>query len=61
MRARRMDEVPRFGRTKVARDDPEILLLENLETDLPPPPGVIEATRAALGELDIDVIRPDIP
>ncbi|MGH8595696.1 MAG: pyridoxal phosphate-dependent aminotransferase [Gammaproteobacteria bacterium] len=29
--------------------DPRILRLENLDTDLPPPPGVIEATRHAAG------------
>ena len=52
MRARRLDNVPGFGIDKVAAaagDDPEILRMENLDTDLPPPPGVIEATRAAVG------------
>jgi aspartate/methionine/tyrosine aminotransferase len=52
MRSRRLDDVPGFGIDKVAAaagDDPDVLRLENLDTDLPPPPGVIEATRDALG------------
>ena len=52
MRARRLHDVPGFGIDKVAAaagDDPDVLRLENLDTDLPPPPGVIEATRDALG------------
>ncbi|MDQ4124023.1 MAG: pyridoxal phosphate-dependent aminotransferase [Actinomycetota bacterium] len=55
MRARRLDDVPGFGIDKVAAaagDDPEVLRLENLDTDLSPPPGVVEATQAA-------VTRPD--
>jgi aspartate/methionine/tyrosine aminotransferase len=55
MRARRLDDVPGFGIDKVAAaagDDPEVLRMENLDTDLPPPPGVIEATRAAIGPLE---------
>lgn len=51
MRARRLDDVPGFGIDKVAAaagDDPEILRMENLDTDVPPPPGVIEATREAV-------------
>ncbi len=55
MRARRMDDVPGFGIDKVAAaagDDPDVLRLENLDTDLPPPPGVIEATRDAIGPLE---------
>jgi aspartate/methionine/tyrosine aminotransferase len=53
MKARRLDAVPGFGIDKVAAaagDDPEILRMENLDTDLPPPPGVVEATREALGD-----------
>jgi aspartate/methionine/tyrosine aminotransferase len=52
MRAKRLHNVPGFGIDKVAEaagDDPEILRLENLDIDLPPPPGVVEATRAAVG------------
>lgn len=51
MRARRLDDVPGFGIDKVAAaagDDPDVLRLENLDTDLPLPPGVIEATQEAV-------------
>ena len=52
MRARRLDNVSGFGIDKVAAaagNDPEILRMENLDTDVPPPPGVIEVTRDAIG------------
>jgi hypothetical protein len=42
-----------FGIDKVAEaaeGDPVILRLENLDIDLPLPPGVVEATRAAVGK-----------
>jgi aspartate/methionine/tyrosine aminotransferase len=55
MRARRLDDVPGFGIDVVAAaasDDRDVLRMENLDTDLPPPPGVIEATRDALGLLE---------
>jgi aspartate/methionine/tyrosine aminotransferase len=55
MRSRRLEEVPGFGIDKVAAaagDDPEILRMENLDTDLPPPPGVVEATRDAIGRIE---------
>ncbi len=51
-RPQRLAEIPGFGIDQVAAaagSDPEILRLENLDTDLPPPPGVVEATRAAVG------------
>src|SRR5215210_9453371 len=32
-----------------AGDDPDVLRLENLDTDIPPPAEAIEATRAAIG------------
>jgi len=35
-----------------AGDDPEILRMENLDTDLSPPAVALEATRAAIGEDD---------
>ena len=38
--------------------DPEILRLENLDTDIPPPGAAIEATRAALGEDDANSYLP---
>jgi aspartate/methionine/tyrosine aminotransferase len=53
LRARRLDNVPGFGIDKVAAAagaDPETLRMENLDTDLSPPPGVVEATRRAVGE-----------
>jgi aspartate/methionine/tyrosine aminotransferase len=53
MRARRLDDVPGFGIDKVAEaaeGDPDILRLENLDTDLPLPPGVVEATREVIGD-----------
>lgn len=48
-----MSEVPGFGIDNVAAaagEDSEVLRLENLDTNLPPPPGVIEATCEALGQ-----------
>ena len=55
MRARRLDSVPGFGIDKVAEaagEDPKVLRMENLDTDLPPPPGVVEATREAVGRIE---------
>jgi aspartate/methionine/tyrosine aminotransferase len=52
MRARRLDNVTGFGIDKVAAatgDDPEVLRMENLDTDVPPPPNVVEITRDAIG------------
>jgi len=52
-RPHRLDGVPGFGIDRVAAAvgaDPEVLRLENLDTDLPVPEGVVEATRAAVGE-----------
>lgn len=54
MRAARMREIPGFGIDKVAAaagEDPEVLRMENLDTDLTPPPGVIEATHNALDQI----------
>jgi aspartate/methionine/tyrosine aminotransferase len=50
-----MREIPGFGIDKVAAaagDDAEVLRMENLDTDLPPPPGVIEATQEALKQIE---------
>ncbi|MDP9342236.1 MAG: pyridoxal phosphate-dependent aminotransferase [Actinomycetota bacterium] len=33
-----------------AGDDPDVLRMENLDTDIPPPAAALEATRAAIGE-----------
>lgn len=55
MRARRMSDIPGFGIDKVAAaagEDPEMLRMENLDTDLPPPPGVIEATQDAIERME---------
>jgi aspartate/methionine/tyrosine aminotransferase len=47
----RLDDIPGFNIDRVAAaagDDPDVLRLENLDTDLPPPPDAIEATKAAI-------------
>jgi N-succinyldiaminopimelate aminotransferase len=49
-----MREIPGFGIDKVAAaagEDAEILRMENLDTDLRPPPGVIPATQEALEDI----------
>ena len=54
-RAKRLSGIPGFGIDRVAAaagTDPEVLRLENLDTDLPPPPGVVSATRA--GAIPVD-------
>jgi len=53
LRARRLADVPGFGIDKVAAaagTDPDVLRMENLDTDIPPPPGVVDATRRAVGQ-----------
>ncbi len=55
MSVRRLDEIPGFGIDRVAAaagDDPDVLRLENLDTDIPPPAAAMEATRAAIGTDD---------
>ena len=55
MSVRRLADIPGFGIDRVAAaagDDPDVLRLENLDTDIPPHLAVIEATRAAVGEDD---------
>ena len=50
---RRLAEIPGFSIDRVAAaagDDPEVLRMENLDTDVRPPAAAIEATRAALDE-----------
>jgi len=50
--ARRLEAIPGFGIDKVAAaagDDPDVLRLENLDTDVAPSPAALEATRAAVG------------
>src|SRR5215468_6147380 len=49
---RRLAGIPGFGIDRVAEaagSDPEVLRLENYDTDIPPHPDAIEATRAAIG------------
>jgi aspartate/methionine/tyrosine aminotransferase len=53
LRAKRLEDVPGFGIDKVAEaaeGDPDILRLENLDIDLPLPPGVLDATREVVGQ-----------
>jgi aspartate/methionine/tyrosine aminotransferase len=55
VKGQRLADIPGFNIDRVAAaagDDPDVLRMENLDTDLAPPPGVIEATRAAVGEDD---------
>lgn len=55
MGVRRLEQIPGFNIDRVAAaagDDPDVLRLENLDTDIPPPPAAVEATRAAVGEDD---------
>ena len=55
MSVRRLDDIPGFNIDRVAAaagDDPDVLRMENLDTDVPPPPEAVEATRAALGTDD---------
>ncbi|MDQ3992515.1 MAG: pyridoxal phosphate-dependent aminotransferase [Actinomycetota bacterium] len=53
MSVRRLEDIPGFSIDRVAAaagDDPDVLRLENLDTDIPPPEAALEATRAAIGE-----------
>lgn len=55
MSVSRLKEIPGFSIDRVAAaagDDPDVLRLENLDTDVRPPAAAIEATRAALDEDD---------
>jgi aspartate/methionine/tyrosine aminotransferase len=48
----RLEEIPGFSIDRVAAaagDDPDVLRMENLDTDIPPPAAAVEATRAAVG------------
>jgi N-succinyldiaminopimelate aminotransferase len=48
----RLEGIPGFGIDRVAEaagSDPEVLRLENYDTDIPPHPDAVEATRAAIG------------
>jgi aspartate/methionine/tyrosine aminotransferase len=55
MSVSRLKHIPGFNIDRVAAaagDDPDILRLENLDTDIAPPEEAMEATRAAIGEDD---------
>jgi aspartate/methionine/tyrosine aminotransferase len=52
---RRLDDIPGFNIDRVAAaagDDPDVLRMENLDTDIPPPAEAMEVTRAAIGQDD---------
>src|SRR5215472_4635675 len=52
MPVRRLDDIPGFNIDRVAAaagDDPDVLRMENLDTDIPPPADALAATRAAIG------------
>lgn len=52
MSVSRLAEIPGFNIDRVAAaagDDPEILRMENLDTDIPPLEGAMAATRSAIG------------
>jgi N-succinyldiaminopimelate aminotransferase len=51
----RLEHIPGFNIDRVAAaagDDPDVLRLENLDTDIPPPVEALEATRAVVGDDD---------
>src|SRR5436189_5823955 len=55
MSVRRLATIPGFHIDRVAAaagDDPDVLRLENLDTDIPPPAAAVAATRSAIGEDD---------
>jgi aspartate/methionine/tyrosine aminotransferase len=52
---RRLRDIPGFNIDEVAAaagEDPDVLRMENLDTDLAPPAAALEATRAAIGQDD---------
>lgn len=52
---RRLEQIPGFNIDRVAAAagaDPDVLRLENLDTDVPPAVAALEATRAAIGDDD---------
>jgi aspartate/methionine/tyrosine aminotransferase len=57
----RLEGIPGFGIDRVADaagSDPSVLRLENLDTDVPPHPGALEATRQAIGRDDANSYLP---
>jgi aspartate/methionine/tyrosine aminotransferase len=60
-RPKRLAEIAGFSIDQIAAaagDDPDVLRLENLDTDLAPPREAIEATRAAVGALSANSYLP---
>jgi aspartate/methionine/tyrosine aminotransferase len=60
-RTGRLDRIRGFGIDRVAAaagDNPDILRLENLDTDLAPPPEAVAATREAAGRDDTNSYLP---
>jgi N-succinyldiaminopimelate aminotransferase len=61
MIVKRLEGITGFGIDRVARavaDDPDVLRLENLDTDLRPPPAALDATRAAIDDDDANSYLP---
>ena len=55
MSVRRLEHIPGFNIDRIAAaagDDLDVLRMENLDTDVPPPAEAVEATRAAVGTDD---------
>jgi aspartate/methionine/tyrosine aminotransferase len=55
MAVRRLNDIPGFNIDRVAAaagDDPDVLRLENLDTDIAPPAEAVQATRDAIGTDD---------
>jgi aspartate/methionine/tyrosine aminotransferase len=53
MSVHRLSQIPGFNIDRVAAaagDDPDVLRMENLDTDVRPPEAAIAATRDAVGE-----------
>ena len=60
-RPSRLGDIVGFSIDRVAQAaeaDPEVLRLENLDTDIPPPPAAVDATRAAVGHDDANSYLP---
>jgi aspartate/methionine/tyrosine aminotransferase len=58
---RRLEGIPGFGIDRVAEaagSDPDVLRLENYDTDIPPHADAVEATRAAIGRDDANSYLP---
>src|ERR1700681_2269484 len=61
MSVQRLAGIPGFSIDRVAAaagSDPDVLRLENLDTDLPPPPAAIAATKAVLESDDANSYLP---